>query len=251
MVRNISVAWHAMGASVIGSAALLGAVLAQAATLEIDPVRIDLTARQKTGAITIRNSSDQPVTMEIKAVGWSQVDSRDVNVATRELLVSPPIATIPPLGSQIVRVALRRVPDPTRELAYRINLQEIPPPPASGSTGVQVALRVGLPVFVKSGNAKSAAKMEWSVLQKPDGNLLVALQNPGTAHIQISDFSLMLPGSNMLVASEQGSSYVLAGQGHEWILKPTFSETKPVPRLRLKVYTDAGDADQEIPLQSP
>jgi fimbrial chaperone protein len=247
----MSNARRALGASVIFSAAILAAAPAQAATLEIDPVRIDLTARQQTAAITIRNSSDQPITMEIKALGWSQVDSRDVNTATRELLVSPPIATIPPLGSQIVRVALRRSPDLTRELAYRINLQEIPQPAANGTTGVQVALRVGLPVFVKSRNAKSAAKMEWSVLQKPDGNLLVALQNPGTAHIQISDFSLMLPGSNVLVASEQGSSYVLAGQSHEWTLKPTFSETKPVPRLRLKVYTDAGDADQEIPLQSP
>ena len=32
-------------------------------------------------------------------------------------------------GEQIVRVGLRRGPDPQRELAYRLYLQEVPPPP--------------------------------------------------------------------------------------------------------------------------
>jgi fimbrial chaperone protein len=223
-------------------------LLAQAASLEIDPVRIDLTPAQQTVAITIRNSSDQPTTIEIKPVAWSQVDSKDVNTATKELLVSPPIVTIPAHGSQVVRAALRRQADPSKELTYRINLQEIPPAPAPGATGVQVALRIGLPVFVKSKNAKSAPKMEWSVLRKTDGNLAVTLHNPGSAHIQVSDFSLLMPGSNALVASEQGSSYVLAGQSREWNLKPAAPEAMTVARLRLKVFTDAGDADQELPL---
>jgi fimbrial chaperone protein len=223
-------------------------LLANAASLEIDPVRVDLSPKQQTAAITIRNSSDQPTTIEIKPVAWSQVDSKDVNSATKELLVSPPIATIPAHGSQIVRVALRRPADATKELAYRINLQEVPPAQAPGVTGVQVALRVGLPVFVQSKNGKSAPKMEWSVLRKTDGNLTVALHNPGNAHIQVSDFSLVTPGSNELVAQEQGSSYVLAGQSREWNLKPVAVEKVSLARLRLKVSTDAGDADQELPL---
>jgi P pilus assembly chaperone PapD len=112
----------------------------------------------------------------------------------------------------------------------------------------QVALRVGLPVFVKSKNGKSAPKMEWSVLHKTDGHLAVVLHNPGSAHIQVSDFSLLMPGSNALVASEQGSNYVLAGQPREWNLRPITPENRTAARLRLKVFTDAGDADQELPL---
>jgi fimbrial chaperone protein len=238
----------ALRGAALGAAALLFPLLANAASLEIDPVRIDLTPKQQTAVITIRNSSDQPTTIEIKPVAWSQVDSKDVNTETKELLVSPPIVTIPAHGSQIVRAALRRQPDPTRELAYRINLQEVPPVAAPGVTGVQVALRIGLPVFVKSKNSKSAPKMEWSVLRKADGDMAVVLHNPGTAHIQVSDFSLLIPGSNTLVASEQGSSYVLAGQTREWNLKPIAPENMSVARLRLKVFTDAGDADQELPL---
>jgi fimbrial chaperone protein len=219
-----------------------------AANLEIDPVRIELSPQQKSATITIRNSSDQPTTIEIKPVTWSQVGPNDVYEPTRELLVSPPVFTIPPHGEQIVRAALRRQADLSRELTYRINLQELPAPPAAGATGVQVALRIGLPVFVQSKGGKATPKMEWNVARKPDGNLMVGLRNPGNAHIQIMDFSLLNPGSNGVVAETQVSSYVLAGQSRAWDLKPSPTEKIIGARLRLKVFTDAGDTDKELPL---
>lgn len=226
-------------------------LVAQAASLEIDPVRIDLTPRQQTAAITIRNGSDQPVTIEIKPVAWSQVNSKDVNTPTKELLVSPPIVTIAPKRSQIVRVALRRQADATQELSYRINLQEVPAAPAPGVTGIQVALRIGLPVFVASKSGKSAPAMVWSVAREADDKLKVTLLNTGNAHVQVSDVSLLIPVSNAVVAREQGSRYVLAGQSQEWRLKPTATEQLSFARLRLKAATDAGDEDQDIPLDRP
>ena len=63
--------------------------------------------------------------------------------------MSPPIATIAPDKEQIIRVGLRRAPDKERELSYRLFLQEVPAPPKPGFQGLQVALRVGLPVFVQ------------------------------------------------------------------------------------------------------
>jgi len=241
--------WRTLRGTALCAAALLTPWFAAAASLEIAPVRIELSPQQQTVAITIRNSSDQPTTLEIKPVAWAQVDAKDVYTPTRELLISPPLVTIPAHGEQVIRAALRRKADPTKELTYRINLQELPAAPAPGATGVQVALRIGLPVFVKPASGKAAPKMEWKLMHQSDGSLKVGFRNPGNAHIQISDFSLLNPGRSGVIAEEQSSSYVLAGQAREWHLKTNPAEKIAGNRLRLKAFTDAGDADKELPLE--
>lgn len=243
--------WLALCGTSLFAVAALMPMLANAASLEIDPVRLNLSHKQPTAALTIRNNSDQPAKLEIKTMAWTQVDAKDVNTVTKELLVSPPIVTIAPHGSQIVRAALRRQADPKNELAYRIHIQELPAAPLPGLTGVQVALHISLPVFVSARNGKSAPHMVWSAVRKTDGQLMLTLHNQGTAHIQVADFSLLSPGTNELVAQGPGASYVLAGQTQTWDLVPLAADKMTLARLRLKVSTDAGDADQELPLDKP
>jgi CBS domain containing-hemolysin-like protein len=40
-------------------------------------------------------------------------------------------------------------PDPVNEIAYRLVLDEIPPPPEPGFKGLQVALKINFPIFVQ------------------------------------------------------------------------------------------------------
>ncbi len=225
--------------------------LAGAAAWDIDPVRVELSPEQQTAAITIKNDSDQATSIQIQTVAWSQVGGKDVYTPTRELLVSPPIVTIAPKSEQVIRAALRRQVDASSELAYRINLQELPPPPVPGFTGVQVALRIGLPVFVQSQKGDAASKMFWSVVRMPNNQLKVGLRNSGSAHVQVSDFSLYVPGRDRPIAGESGSNYVLAGQTREWLLKTGPTETLAGGRLHLKAFTDAGDIDTELVLDKP
>ena len=227
---------------------LLAPAMAQAAQWNVDPVRVELSEQQQTAAIIVRNESDQPSSIQIQAVVWSQLDGLDVYTPTRDLLVSPPIATIPPNSDQVVRVALRRGADATRELAYRINLQELPVQAEPGFAGVQVALRIGLPVFVQPQRGDAAAKMVWSVARAGGDQLRVALRNDGNAHVQISDFSLYAPGNAQAITGESGSSYVLAGQAHEWLLKTGAVQAGDARRVRLKAYTDAVNVDTELVL---
>jgi len=231
--------------------ALLSPTLVSAAEWNVDPVRVELSPQQQTAAIIVRNESDQPSSIQIQAVSWSQLDGKDVYTPTRELLVSPPIATIPPKTDQVIRVALRRPADPSKELAYRINLEELPTGQTAETTGVRVALRIGLPVFVQSAKGDAAPKMAWSVARAPDNQLKVRMQNQGNAHVQISDFSLQAAGAMQPVTSESASSYVLAGQTREWLLKTSPSQTIANSRLRLMAFTDAEKVDTELVLGSP
>lgn len=230
---------------------------AQAAGWSINPTRIDLTPTKQTAAMTITNDSDAPTTVQVQAVSWSQEEGRDVLISTKELLVSPPIVTIASKGVQIIRITLRKPADKTKELAYRINLQELPTAAtqsAPQASSVQVALRIGLPVFVQPRKGRAEPKMTWRLETSADSSLKVTLHNEGTAHIQISDFSLYTIGSDQPLASIAGSSYVLAGESRDWLLKPTSISTEKVNasgRLRLRAFTDGENIDTLLVLNKP
>lgn len=243
--------WKATCCAALCAVSLLVPTLAAAAEWNVDPVRVELSPDHQTAAIIVRNDSDQPSSMQIQAVAWSQVGGKDVYAPTRELLVSPPVVTIAPKSDQVIRVALRRQADPVKELTYRINLQELPVEPLRQTTGINVALRVGLPVFVQSQKGDAKPEMAWTVSRMAENTLKVAVRNQGSAHVQISDFALYNPGSGQAITGEAGSRYVLAGQSQEWLLKTSSAEKVTAGRLRLKAYTDADAVDTELVLGSP
>jgi fimbrial chaperone protein len=243
--------WRTAAYLVLCAVALLSPSIANAAGWEIDPVRIELSPQQQTAALTVKNSSDQATSIQIQAVAWSQRYGKDVYLPTNELLVSPPIFTIAPKGEQIIRVALRRQADATHELSYRLNLQELPPPSTPNFMGVKVALRVSLPVFVQSLQGGVAPKMVWDIARMAEDQLKVVVRNSGNAHVQISDFALYVPGNDKPITGESGSSYVLAGQMQEWLLKTNSIEKIISNRLHFIAYTDANNIDTEIVLHKP
>ncbi len=233
---------------VISLITLLPAV---ASELGVDPVSIELSAKQKTAALKVTNASNQPSSIQIQAVTWSQIDGKDVYIPSKDLLVAPPIITIAPHGEQIVRVALRRKADATNELPYRIFLNELPVAPPPGFRGLQVALRIGLPVFVKPLQGIAAPKMLWNISKSAENTLLVSVKNQGNAHVQVTDFSIHIPGSVKALAGESGSTYILPGQTSKWQLKSNLNLKDTDTRLQLKAYTDAGNVDEVLSTEHP
>jgi len=75
---------------------VMGASVVSAATIGVSPVRATLSANQKIEAITVRNNGTEPMSMQLEVMNWSQQDGNDVFTPTRELLVNPPIFTVPP-----------------------------------------------------------------------------------------------------------------------------------------------------------
>ena len=114
---------------------LVVANVVNAATLGVSPVRVTLSDKQKMDTITVRNDGAEPVSMQLEVLNWSKEDGEDVFTPTRELIVNPPIFTIPAGSSQLLRVGLRSTPDAQRELTYRIFVQELPPPPSPDFNG--------------------------------------------------------------------------------------------------------------------
>ena len=226
----------------------LAVTQAGAGSFQVNPIRVDMAKGATTAAITVRNDGEDAIVVQSSVVAWSQDSGQEVYAPTTEALVTPPIMTVPPGGEQIVRVGLRRTPDPQRELTYRLYLQEVPPPPKPGFTGLQVALRVGLPVFVAP-LAPGVRRLEWSAQIRPDGAILLAAQNTGNAHVQVTDFELRLPGAGEPFAHESSLAYVLAGQRRQWTLSAPTDRVNLARELRLKAFTDAGEIDSAVKVE--
>ena len=224
-----------------------GVSVVSAANIGVNPVRVTLSENQKMGTLTVRNGGTEPMSMQLEVLNWSQEEGNGVFTPTRELIVNPPIFTIPAGGSQLILVGLRRAPDAQRELTYRIFLQELPPPPSPDFQGAKMLMRVSLPVFVLP---KVTAKpvLRWHAVRTSDGALKISLSNSGNAHIQIANFSLSLPGSAQPWITQQTSNYVLIGQSFDWILPANadYSIPKSGATIQLFAQTDAGDIEAEV-----
>lgn len=239
-----------LAAARIGLALLLFTFFcpAIAGTFEVNPIRVDLSPSSRTAALTVRNSGSDQVVVQISVMAWSQEQGRDLLNATEDILISPPIATIAPDREQIIRVGLRRAPDAKKELSYRLFLQEVPPPPKPGFQGLQVALRIGLPVFVGPREGPARALLTWDAQLRDSDVVKLKMQNNGTGHIQVSDVELSLPSEQQPLAAHSSLVYVLPGQSHEWDLKLRHGGVKKTDRVLLKVTTDAGVVNTDIDL---
>jgi fimbrial chaperone protein len=148
--------------------------------------------------------------------------------------VTPPVLQLPGNGEQIVRVALRGQPERSQELAYRVVFEEVPQAAPAGFTGLRVALRLSVPIFIAPTLGKAHADLSWDLHALPDGRLEVAATNHGTAHSQVTDFEVQSSGPALQSTT---GKYVLPGSRVSWVLKTQ-------PGLGQGTYTIHGHSDQ-------
>lgn len=222
---------------------------AKAGSFQINPIRVNLSPAAPTAAVTVTNDGTEPVVVQTEAQSWSQSDNKDVYTATRDLIATPPIITIAPGAAQILRVGLMRALDTQRELAYRLFVREVPPPPQPGFKGLQVALRVGIPVFIPPIHGQARPQITWTGSIAANGMLTIIASNHGDAHIRISDLRIFIPGRSKPVADDALLTYVLAGDSREWRLHPRM-QINAASRVRLQATTDTGNVDTQLDISS-
>lgn len=236
-------------ALIVSISTLAMPVVAWAGSFTIAPVRVELGPAKRTEALTVRNDEDHPVLIQVKVQAWSQVSGEDRLDDTADALVTPPVFTLPPRGQQVIRVALRRESDPRRELQYRLVLTEVPAAAAADFSGLQVALRLSLPVFVRP-SEKVGPTLEWRATWNDQGQLLVIARNSGTAHAQVTDFRLVGPVREQTYAEALESRYVLPGTEGRWLLKPADAARRS-GEFELRAQTDRGPVTATVAVAAP
>ena len=222
---------------------LLAPLWARAASFQVNPIRVTLSAEQATGVLRVTNVSATPTVVQLAIVAWSQKNNADVYTPSRALLATPPIFTVSPGSQQVVRIGMRTAPGTKQEGCYRLFLSEVPPAPRPGFRGVQIALRVGIPVFVEPA-AATAPALQWSARRLSASKLAITAFNSGTAHAEILKLLVAEKGRRVPLLREFGG-YVLPGAQHSWIIKLAAPLTANVP-LDITADTDRGNFHAQV-----
>lgn len=189
---------------------------AAAGQLKVSPVRLDLSAAQPLGVLKVGNTGQEESLIHIRVRAWNHRTGRDAFDESRDVLVNPMIFKLGPGEDQLIRVGLRRPSAGDSEIAYRVFIQEVPEGKPKLKQRVTTYLRISLPLFVAP-REPDAPILVWSVEPRSPEEMLLKVENQGNLHSQISSFALLRQTGEALTEVE-GRTYVLPGQGREWIV---------------------------------
>ena len=230
--------WRSLAAAAVAMCPAAGS----AQSITIAPVTVSLASGQLTTTLSVANRGAGEVAIQVRAFEWSQGSGEDVLTPTENLLVSPPIATIRPGGSQTVRVLLRARTRDT-ETAYRLFIDEIPSElPANG---VRVALRLSIPVFSQPGRP-TRSDLVWTAIGDVRGLSALVVANHGRRHAHLSNVRLVTATGTAIAIPNAANFYVLPGA--TLVIRPSSGpiSLQPGTRIRLNATSDEGDVIAEM-----
>ncbi|WP_371328506.1 molecular chaperone [Pantoea sp. 1.19] len=174
---------------------LFFSALATAANaLLIWPVDPTLNEGQRATELWLENRGAETTLMQVRIFGWQQRDGREQFSTQQNVVASPPQVRIEPGKRQLVRLIAQQPAPAGQEAAFRVVLDEIPTPPAPGSSpgGLNLQMRYSLPLFqYGSGLDKASATpvLQWRVIQQA-GKPQLHIVNRGRGHARLSRVSL-------------------------------------------------------------
>lgn len=193
------------------AAGLFPPLLAEAGEWRVTPIRLDLGRESKTGVITVVNEREERLQVQMKAFEWSQdAEGKDVYVETAEVVFFPRIMVFDKKDEKIIRAGIRN-PAAKTEKTYRLFIEEIPEPRKAEGTNVAIAIRIGVPIFVKP--LKEEPRGEIGSVDVSRGAFRARVRNTGNVHFIIR--SVVVRGKDAAGAEtfskELSGWYLLAG----------------------------------------
>lgn len=230
----------------LAAATALTALPAQAGVFSVTPVRIYMTPRDRAVALTLTNEGDTEVALQADINSWTQkADGTDELVLTEDMILSPPIIKLAPKARQVVRLALLKPADASRQLTYRLIVREVPEATASPGNTVEVpiALALSMPVFI----TPPPAKREIACVAARSADTVSAVcNNTGTAYAQVREVTLKRADATL--ARFEGGEYILPGARKAIALKPGTQPAAAGPAQLTVLFDDGKNQVFEIAL---
>lgn len=197
-------------------ALLVMPAVASGTTFALNPVQVTLSNGARTGLITVKNQSDEPLRVQVTGFRWGENPDGQMALSEAEDLVFfPAMLTLPAGASRKLRIGTHAPPGDV-ERTYRVFVEELPPLSKDDRGGVQikVLLRMGVPVFVVPAKPRAEARVE--DLTIAGRKIRFRLRNPGNAHFRadkvrihgvdksgVGVFDQALPGWYVLAGGER------------------------------------------------
>jgi fimbrial chaperone protein len=221
--------------------ALSTGLTARAQSLSVLPVNIHMAPGEQATTLTVTNQGASKTAVQIRAYAWNQDGDKDNLTPSNDVVVAPPIASIAPGDSQVVRLILRQPPQ-GKEATYRIILDQIPPAAEPGV--VHVVLRLSIPIFAQP-QTRALAHVEFHAEVK-DGQTYLVANNDGLRHEAIREIELTSSNGQKLKLESGASPYILAGTTRHWKIDAPDALPLAGDTLRLTARSDAEAIEQQV-----
>lgn len=223
------------------AAALLLALLptsGRGASVAVTPVLLEFAPGQSALTTTVANAGAGPMQVQVRVFRWTNGETGETYSDTRDIGFSPPMFTLAPGEQQIVRLMLRGAPPAEREAAYRLIIDQLP---EEGVGGVQMPVRMILPVFVAP-QAKGSGRLQWSAAVEGDQIALTA-RNLGVRRVKLFDMGGAQGGVSRVIQPGL-AGYVLAGESRTWRV----ARTPGAASITVAARTESGPLTATVPL---
>ena len=220
---------------------LLTGLTAGAQALSVLPVNIFFAPGQRATSLTVTNQGKSETAIQIRAYAWNQKGDDDQLTATSTVVLSPPLATMAPGATQVVRLILRQMPQ-GREATYRILVDQIPPPAEPGV--VHIVLRMSIPIFAQPA-IRSFADVQFH-LERDAGQIYLVGFNAGNLHESIRDIALTTSDGRKLKEVSNTSPYILSGATRRWHIAAQDSLPLSSETLQLTAHANAGAIEEQV-----
>jgi fimbrial chaperone protein len=232
---------------------LLPAGLAGAATFRVSPVALSLSASGTSGLLTISNESDETLRFQLAAYRWSQAPSGEMELApTDDVVLFPRLLTLEPRKERKIRVGSVSAFG-SSEKTYRIFVEELPSAEkaslTSGTPGVRVLTRMGIPVFLQPAKAQAGGAIVNTSVEQ--GRLSFQVRNDGNAHLMLETVSLRGIGEHgeTVIDKQIEGWYVLAGGVRQFDLPLSSEKCDRVRTLRIEARTETKTLSDRLDLR--
>jgi len=209
--------------------------------LSVLPVNIFFSPGQRATSLTVTNKGTSTSAIQIRAYSWNQKENDDPLTASSAVVVSPPLATLAPGSTQVIRLVLRQSPQ-DHEDTYRILLDQIPPAAEPGV--VHIVLRLSIPIFAQP--AVRAFPMVKFHLERNAGQIYLVAINSGNLHEVIRDIVLTTSDGRKLKDDANTSPYILSGATRRWHIAVTDAQPPIGDTLKLTAHSGAGDIEEQV-----
>lgn len=191
------------------------------------------------------NYGDDPIVLQLGAVGWTKVFGQDRHESTKDIVITPPMVNLGPQEKQIIRVGVTVPPDPKRGATYRLIFKEVPSPDSGPYFGIKTLLEVRVPLVIAP-LVPSKPEVTWKIKKISDKKISVEIQNIGDSYISLHEISLSAKDEKRSFYREPVSSYILPSQKQEFELNLLSSMNKN--NVEIKAETDQGEITATVPV---
>jgi fimbrial chaperone protein len=192
---------------------------ANASSLQVTPLLIEVPAPGATSTLTLRNETPRPVNGQVRVFRWTQANGKDVLEPTDVVVASPPLVNLASRVSYAVRVVRTARQPAAKEEAYRLVIDELPDASRARTGAIAIVLRHSLPVFFRP-QEQGTPKLTWSV-RSQGGRITVTVRNDGQRRARLTRMKVS-DGKTTVNFGDGLVGYVLANSTMSW--------TKPSPR---------------------